>query len=39
MTDLNRKTDDKRPALDLRGAQETVVEHNNIAEQPSTSPE
>jgi hypothetical protein len=32
MTNLNRKTDDPRPALDLRGAQETIVEHNSIAE-------
>ena len=32
MTDLNRKTDEKRPALDLRGARETIVEHNSIAE-------
>ena len=37
MTDLNRKTDEKRPALDLRGAQETIVEHNSIAEQPTTT--
>ncbi len=39
MTDLNRKTDDKRPALDLRGAQETIVEHNSIAEETTESAE
>jgi hypothetical protein len=40
MADLNRKTDEKRPALDLRGAQQMIVEHNSIAEPPPpTSPE
>ena len=32
MTDLNRRTDEKRPALDLGGAQQTIVEHNSLAE-------
>jgi len=31
--DLNRKTDQPRAALDLRGARETIVEHNSIAEE------
>jgi hypothetical protein len=35
MVDLNRRTDEKRPALDLRGAQETIIEHNHIAEPPA----
>ena len=38
MTDLNRRTEEKRPALDLRGAQDTIIEHNSIAEQPKTTP-
>lgn len=38
MADLNRKTDDKRPALDLRGAQDTIVEHNSIAERLTAAP-
>jgi hypothetical protein len=37
MTDLNRKTDEQRPALDLRGARDAVVDHNSVAE-PSANP-
>jgi len=32
MTDLNHRTDEKRPALDLRGAQKTIVDNNSVAE-------
>ncbi len=31
MADLNRKTTEKRPALDLNEPQDTIVEHNSIA--------
>ena len=33
MVNLNRKTDEERPALDLNGAQELIIEHNSISEE------